>query len=352
MDADGVATIERGVTTVKAYELQSGGGFGDLLLGERPDPVPGPGEVVVRVRAIALNHRDVLVAEGAYGSGVTYPLIPCSDAAGEVVAIAGDVTAVQVGDRVAGTFFQGWLDGPIQRSMMKQDLGGGLDGVLAEFVRLRADGVVRLPDWLSYEAAATLPCAGVTAWHGLMTPEPLRAGETVLIQGTGGVSVFALQFAKLRGARVFLISKSDAKLEKAKAFGAEAGVNYVTTPNWDEVVYDWTEHQGVDHVVEVGGVATLERSLRAVRYGGAVHWIGVLAGAGGPIDPRPILLKSLRVRGIYVGHRRMFLEMLDAIAQAHLSPVIDRVFGFEDATRAMEYLQAGHHFGKVVIRGL
>jgi NADPH:quinone reductase-like Zn-dependent oxidoreductase len=329
---------------MKAYQIQSN----HLSLVELSTPQPGCGQVLIQIKATSLNYRDLIVLQGQY-SGQKSAVIPMSDGAGEVVAIGEGVTRVQVGDRVAGTFFQNWISGSIHRAVMSSDLGGGIDGMLAEYVVLDQEGVVKLPDHLSYTEGATLPCAAVTAWHALMVKGNLQPGETVLVLGTGGVSVFATQFAKLRGAKVIATSSSDRKLERMRQLGADETINYQTTPDWEKQVYALTDRTGVDHVVEVGGAGTLGRSLQAVSYGGQVHLIGVLSGFGGEISPMPILLKSVTVNGIYVGSREMFEVMNQAISQAQLKPISDRVFPFTAAAQAYDYLQSGSHFGKVTI---
>jgi NADPH:quinone reductase-like Zn-dependent oxidoreductase len=273
-----------------------------------------------------------------------------SDGAGDVVAVGDGVTRVNVGERVAGIFFQDWQAGEINKSIMKSALGGEMNGMLSEYVVLDQAGIVILPEHLSYEEGATLPCAAVTAWHGLVSKGNLKAGDTVLALGTGGVSIFALQFAKLHGARVIITSSNDQKLAQAEALGADATINYKANPDWEAEVYRSTAGIGVDHVVEVGGAGTLEKSIKAVRYGGRISLIGVLTGFAGQINPQPILGKSIALQGIYVGSREMFEAMNRAIAQAHLKPVIDRVFPFSEARAAYDYLQSGSHFGKVVIR--
>lgn len=333
---------------MKVYEIVSGTGIDAIKLSDRPQPQPGAGEVLVQVRATSLNYRDLLVIEGAYGSA-KYPLIPMSDGAGDVVAVGEGVTRVKVGDRVAGIFFQDWISGTLTREKMKSDLGGGIDGMLAEYVVLNQDGLVVLPDHLSYQAGATLPCAAVTAWHSLVTKGNISADDTLLLLGTGGVSIFALQFAKIYGARVIITSSSDEKLAQAKQLGADETINYITTPDWERKVYELTGRKGVDHVIEVGGAGTLPKTLQAVRIAGRVSLIGLLSGRGNTIDPMPILFKSLTVQGIYVGSREMFEAMNQAISQHQLQPIIDRVFPFTEAPTAYRYLQSGAHFGKVVI---
>ena len=335
---------------MKAYEIQSiNAGIDALTLVDRPQPQPTAGQVLLKVRATSLNYRDLLVAEGAYGSAVKYPLIPLSDGAGDVVAVGEGVTRVKIGDRVAGIFFQDWIYGSLTREKMKSDLGGGIDGMLAEYVILHQDGLVLLPDHLSYCEGATLPCAAVTAWHALVTKGNIGAGESLLLLGTGGVSIFALQFAKIHGARVIVTSSSDEKLARAKQLGADETINYKIAPDWEKKVYTLTNRTGVDHVVEVGGAGTLPKSLQAVRIGGRVSLIGVLSGRGEEIDPMPILFKSLAVQGIYVGSREMFEAMIRAIAQHQLHPIIDQVFPFTEARQAYLYLKSAAHFGKVVI---
>jgi NADPH:quinone reductase-like Zn-dependent oxidoreductase len=333
---------------LKAQRFLDGFGLENLREVEMPDPVPGPGQAVVRIHACSLNFRDLLVAKGAYGRAIRTPLTPLSDGAGVVTQVGEGVTRVKPGDRVCGIFMQRWLEGDPDDAKAASALGGALDGMLAELVCLDAAGLVCFPDHLSFEEAATLPCAAVTAWNALFHSGPLKAGETVLVQGTGGVSLFALQFARMAGARVIATSSSDAKLERLRALGADEVINYKSTPEWDKPVRAFTNGLGVDHIVEVGGAGTLPLSLRAVRRGGHIALIGVLSGAG-EIDPRPLLVKSIRLHGIYVGSRQMFEEMNRAIALARLKPVIDRVFPFAQVTEAMRYQESGAHFGKIAL---
>ncbi len=335
---------------MKTYEIQSDAGIDSLTLVERPEPQPGWGQVLIRVRATSLNYRDLIVVQGGYGNKEKLPLIPMSDGAGEVVAVGEGVTRVKVGSRVAGIFFQDWIAGALTKEKMNSALGGAIDGLLTEYAVLSQDGLVLLPDHLSYEEGATLPCAAVTAWHALVTKGSVTAGETVLVLGTGGVSIFALQFAKLHGARVIVTSSSDAKLERAKELGASEVINYKSTPNWEERVYELTARNGVDHVVEVGGAGTLEKSIRAVRVGGRISLIGVLTGGAGEVNPMPVLMKSLTVQGIYVGSREMFEAMNQAIALHQLKPVIDRIFPLTEAQEAYRYMKSAAHFGKIVIQ--
>ncbi len=336
---------------MKAYQLQSYGSLDGLTQTELPEPAaPGPGQIVVRVRAVSLNYRDLMILSGHYGGGNTpVGLIPLSDGAGEVVGVGDGVSRVKPGDRVAGIFFQDWLDGRIEAAYHPSALGGGINGMFAESVTLSENGVVLLPDYLSYEEGASLPCAAVTAWNGLVEQGHLTAGETVLLLGTGGVSMFALQIAKMFGAKTILTSSSDEKLARAKTLGADETVNYKTSPDWEKVVWDLTGKRGADQIVEVGGPGTLEKSLQAAKHGGKIAQIGVLSDPTAKISPMPILGKSLHLNGIYVGSRAMFERMLTAFTVNGTHPVIDRVFPFAEARAAYEYLQSGAHFGKIVV---
>jgi len=333
---------------MKAYRIHELGGTGGLRREELPEPKPGPGQVLVRVRATSLNYRDLMTLKGTYSRNLPLPLVPLSDGAGEVAEVGPGVTRFRPGDRVAGCFMTAWGDGPPTDAAAKSAMGGAVDGMLAELVVLPEGGVVRVPDHLSDEEAATLPCAAVTAWHALFEGGGLKAGETVLVQGTGGVSSFALQFARLAGARVIATSSSDAKLARARELGASDGINYRTTADWDVAVRNLTDGLGVDHVVEVGGPGTLPRSIKATRLGGHIALIGVLTG--GEIDPRPLLMKTIRLQGIYVGSRAMFENMNRAIALHKLRPVIDRVFPFDQAASAYDHMEGASHFGKIVIK--
>jgi NADPH:quinone reductase-like Zn-dependent oxidoreductase len=306
--------------------------------------------VSVRVRATSLNYRDLLVVKGHYNPKIVLPCVPLSDGAGEVVTLGPGVSRFKPGDRVAAAFMPGWVAGAPSEAAAKSALGGGAAGMLAETVVIAAEGLVAIPEHLTFEEAATLPCAAVTAWHALVTEGHLQAGDTVLVQGTGGVSLFALQFARLHGARVIATSSSDEKLQRARALGASDGINYKTTPDWDKAVRELTGGQGVSHVVEVGGAGTLTRSLRAVKIGGRVSLIGILTGGAAEVNTVPILMKNLRVQGIYVGSREMFEAMNRAIALHRLRPVVDRVFTFDQAREAFKYLESAGHFGKIVIR--
>jgi NADPH:quinone reductase-like Zn-dependent oxidoreductase len=335
---------------MRSYVITSPGSIDNLKLVERPDPTPGPGQVVVRVRATSLNYRDLITIEGKYARTAPKPdLVPLSDGAGEVVAVGPGVTRVKAGDRVAGTFMQRWTGGEPDDQAFATAMGGAIDGMLTELALLEEGGVVRLPDHLSFEEGATLPCAAVTAWHALVEVGAIKAGDTIVVQGSGGVSIFALQFARLMGARVIATSGSAAKAERLKAMGALAVIDYKATPDWAPEVLRLTGGRGADIVVEVGGPGTLPRSFQAARVGGRIPVIGLLTGIGGEVDPMPILRRNLRVQGVYVGHRQMFEAMNRAIAEAKLKPIIDRVFPFADARAAYQHMKAQAHFGKIVI---
>ena len=333
---------------MKAYEIVGEGGIDTLTLNERPDPKPGPGEVLVRMRASSINYRDLMTVEDPGPRGIHYPRIPNSDGAGEVLEIGEGVSRFNVGDKVCGTFFQGWIDGPITARDMANALGGSAEGMLAERRVLHENGLVSMPEGLSFEEASTLPCAALTAWHSLVEVGGVKAGDTVLMLGTGGVSVVALQLCKMLGARAVITSSSEEKLARAKTLGAWETVNYRTNPDWDKAVLDLTGGLGVDHTVEVGGAGTLEKSITATKVGGSVGLIGVLTG--GQINPTLVMRKSIRLQGIYVGSRRMFEEMNRAIEHHVMRPVIDKVHDFDDAHAAYHAVRAAGHFGKLVIR--
>ena len=332
---------------MKVWQIVGDGGIDTLEMAERPSPEPGPGQVRVRVRANSINYRDLNTVRAPGRMGLAFPRIPNSDGAGDVAMVGAGVSGIAVGDRVAGCFFQNWAAGGISAAAMASAQGGPIDGMLAEEVVLNAHGVVPIPAQLDHAEAATLPCAALTAWSGLTVKGNLKAGDTVLLLGTGGVSIFALQFCTLMGARAIVTSKSDDKLARARAMGAWRTINYAETPDWASTVKDMTGGIGVDHVVEVGGGGTLEQSIDAVRIGGHIAMIGVLTQ--GAVNPMPILRKSIRLNGIYVGSRAMFLDMNAAIEAGGLKPVIDRRFAFADAPDAYRCMEAAGHFGKIVI---
>ena len=324
-------------------------GLDHLKCVERPAPDPAADEVLIRLRAVSLNFRDLLVVQGKYNPHMQLPRVPLSDGAGEIVSVGTEVTAWKPGDRVVVPFFPAWLDGEFSAAKAAGALGGDVDGLLREFATIRADALLPIPTHLSFEQAATLPCAAVTAWNGLFVSGNLQPGQTLLLQGTGGVSLFGLQFAKIAGATIIVISSSDEKLTRARAMGAHHTINYRSQPEWGKHVQDMTEGRGVDLTLEVGGTGTLSKTLRATSYAGQVSLIGVLAGIAGEVQIGPVLHKAITVRGIYVGSRAMFAAMNRTISQHRLKPVIDRVFPFESAPEALRRLESAQHFGKIVI---
>ena len=331
---------------MRAWQISSFG-VDSLEFVERPTPQPGPGEVLVGVRAISFNYRDLLVIKGLYNPKMKLPRIPCSDGAGEVLAVGEGVTAWKSGDRVCGIFMQNWHEGGISAVRARGALGGDIDGMLCDSIVVNQRGLVGIPEHLSFQEAATLPCAAVTAWNALAAAD-LKPGGTVLIQGTGGVSIFALQFARLRGARVLGVSSSYEKLERAYGLGLDAGMNYRENPDWDRWVLEQTGGEGVDLVVEVGGVGTLARSLKAVRMGGTIAQVGVLTAMA---DPPPIALiihKWVRIQGIYVGSRKDFVEMNRAITLGVLRPVGEE-FHWTQVREVLARMEEGSHFGKLVL---
>ena len=334
---------------MKAYQIRGQFGLHHLELAELPDPQPAIGEVVVRVRAVSLNYRDFLMVQGLYNPRQKLPLIPCSDGAGEIVAIGPGVTELKVGDRVVSVFASGWQSGEPTRAKVSTTLGGPVDGMLAELRCLPVAAVAPAPTHLDFAEAATLPCAALTAWRALVTEGQTKPGDTILVQGTGGVSIFALQIGKLLGARVIVTSSQDEKLARALQLGAGHGINYRTTPEWQKEARALTGGVGVDHVGEVGGAGTFERSLQAVRMGGRVSCIGVLTGNAGPLSLIPILMQNLRVQGVLVGTRDELIAMMKAFEQHRLKPVVDKIFPFAEVGAAFEHLAAGRHFGKIAI---
>lgn len=334
---------------MKAVVIQNAFGLENVAVVDRPEPTPGAGQVLVRVRAVSFNYRDLLIAKGQYNPKLAFPRILGCDAAGEVTAVGAGVTKWKSGDRVANTFMPNWREGHINDTVAKPTYANDIDGVFAELVAVDENGLVRIPDHLSYEEAATLPCAAVTAWNAL-TAANTGPGTTVLLQGTGGVSIFALQFAKALGAKAFITSGNDDKLARVTSLGADASTNYKTNPDWEKWARQQNGGAGVDVVVEVGGAGTLERSLRAVKTGGHVALIGVLTGAGGTVNPMLVLMKAIRLQGVFVGSRAMFEAMNKLIVEKQLRPVIDRVFPLSEAIAALKHMESGSHFGKVVMK--
>lgn len=333
---------------MKTYEIQEFG-IENLALVERETPQPKETEVLIKFHAASLNYRDLMMVKGWYNPKLKMPLVPFSDGAGEVVAVGEAVTKWKVGDRVMPIFMQGWLDGAVDFQKARTALGGDVDGVLREFGAFDENGLVCIPEHLSYEEAATLPCAAVTAYHALFCSGSLKPDETVLLQGTGGVSIFALQFAAHFGAKTIITSSSDEKLKRAEELGANELINYKEREDWDKAVLELTGKRGVDHVVEVGGAGTLPKSINAVKMGGHIAVIGVLSQGDG-VNPIPILQKSIKLQGIFVGSRQMFEDMNRLISQNSIKPVIDKVFDFAEVKEALKYMEDGAHFGKIVVK--
>jgi NADPH:quinone reductase-like Zn-dependent oxidoreductase len=336
------------IKSMRAYQINEFG-IEKLTLAELEKPEPKSNEVLIKIHAASLNYRDLMMVKGTYNPKLKMPIIPFSDGAGEVVAIGEKVAKWKIGDRVCPIFMQGWTDGAIETSKARTALGGDLDGCLREFAAFDENGLVKIPDLLSYEEAATLPCAAVTAYNALFCSGSLKPDDSVLLQGTGGVSIFALQLASMYGSRAIVISSSDEKLERAKELGADNLINYKETPDWDKQVLELTEKRGVDHVVEVGGAGTLQKSLNAVKMGGHIAVIGALSGAGA-VNPVSILMKTVRLQGIFVGSRLMFEALNRMISEHHLKPVIDKVYEFDEAREALKYMESAAHFGKIVVK--
>lgn len=335
---------------MKAWALKDDFGLENLRVDERQRPLPQRGQVLLAMKAASLNYRDTIIVEGGFGSRVQTPLIPVSDGVGIVAAVGEGVSRVKVGDRVAPLFFQSWFGGPARQSKFRAMLGGPIDGVLAEFMCLDEQGVSIVPQHLTDEEAACLPCAGLTAWSALAENGQVGPDDTVLVQGTGGVGLFCLQFAKAMGARVIMMSSSDEKLDRARNLGADETINYRKTPDWDRTVKDLTDGEGCDHVIELGGAETLERSIRAVRIGGQISLIGVLSGAAAKTTLPLVVMRNIRLQGVTVGSRDGFEAMSRAMANREIRPVLDRVYGFGQVREAFLRLKGGRHFGKVGIR--
>jgi NADPH:quinone reductase-like Zn-dependent oxidoreductase len=334
---------------MKVIQAQDAFGVDALRLVERPDPLPGPGQVVLKMRAFSINYRDLLVVNGVGRWRPVLPRIPLSDGVGIVAATGEGVSRVKVGDRVAPIFYPKWLDGGVAAEKMGQSLGGAAaDGILAEYTLCDQASLVHVPAHLTDEEAATLPCAGVTAWSALATFGNIAPGASVVVLGTGGVALFALQFASMRGAHVIVTSSSDQKLARARELGAATGINYRQTPDWPQAVVELTDQVGADYVVDtVGG---LKEAIAAVRLGGAVAFVGLLNGMTAEVDLVAFMGKCARIEAVDVGSRATFEAMNRAIALHKLRPVVDRVFGFNELGAALTYLGQGRHFGKVCLR--
>lgn len=332
---------------MRAYRFAAFG-LEHLKLEEVPAPQPGPGEVVLDVQSVSLNYRDLLVVKGLYNPRLKLPAVPLSDGAGVISAVGPGVTRVRVGDRVTSHFVSGWIDGPFKQEYLGTTLGTPAAGLAAEQVILPAEAVVPLPAGYDFEQGATLPIAALTAWSALQTVGRVQPGQTVLTLGTGGVSIFAVQFAKALGARVIITSRSDAKLDRARALGADHTINYTQTPDWEQAVLECTGGVGVDLTVETAGPGTLDRSLKATRAGGIVALLGALTGRQGPVTTGLILMKRLRIEGIMVDSRAAFEAMNRFLEARRIAPVIDRRYRFEQLPDALRCLEAGAHFGKIV----
>lgn len=335
---------------MRVFQVEGDWGINNLRLSTRPDPRPGPGQVLLRMRASSINYRDPIVPERGYGSqSGNLPLIPVSDGVGEVIETGAGVTRVKVGDRACPAYFQTWISGEPNTNRLTQSLGGPLDGTMAELMCLSEEGVVKIPEYLSNLEASTLPCAALTAWSALIEYGRIKPGEQLLIQGSGGVALFALQFAKILGAQVTVISSSEAKIERLKAMGADATINYSETPEWGKAARALTDNNGFDHILEVGGEKTLPQSLRCIRPGGTLSMIGILSGAAMSASLGLIITRQVRLQGITVGHRDGLESMMRAMSQHHVRPVIDKVFDFEELKESFSYIKSGQQFGKICI---
>jgi NADPH:quinone reductase-like Zn-dependent oxidoreductase len=335
---------------MRAYQILPGDGIDGLRCADFPDRELGNGEVRVRVHAVSLNYRDLMVAGGTYLVSVDDPIVPCSDGAGEVLAVGPGVTRFQAGDRVAASFFPYWHDGPASPEKVRHALGGDIDGMLAEEVILAEDALVKLPAGMSFVDASTLPCAGVTAWNAIFeSSNGIRPGDTVLLLGTGGVSILGLQLARAAGLQIIITSSSDAKLQRARELGAHHTINYRSFPEWQEEVLRATRGVGAHVVLEVGGKGTVNRSVASTAMGGSVAVIGGVSGFGGEVNPATLLASAKRMVGVYVGSRTMLEKVMRFADTCGIQPVVDRVFTFDQAKEAYRYMESGSHFGKVVI---
>ncbi|MBX9696343.1 MAG: NAD(P)-dependent alcohol dehydrogenase [Cyanobacteria bacterium] len=336
------------LTKTRAYELTAFD-HKSIACAEREVGKVGPYDVLVEMKAASLNFRDYMISAGVYNPNFKLPLIPLSDGAGEVIEVGAEVTEFKPGDKVASCFFQDWVSGCQTEKSGRSALGGEIDGILQAHKIFPERGLVKIPDGYSFEEGATLPCAALTAWNSLFESGNVKPGESVLVMGSGGVSNFALQFAKAAGAYVYATSSSDEKLERLKKMGADYTINYKNTPDWDKEVLDATNGRGVDHIVEVGGAGTLDKSCKAVRMAGHVSLIGVLSGVG-KFDPLKVLMKAIRLQGVFVGSKAMFNHMNRGINANGIKPVIDTSFAVDDVSKAIEYMKDGQHFGKIVLK--
>ncbi|KAL6298062.1 NAD-P-binding protein [Sparassis latifolia] len=337
--------------TTREYRLTTADGTHDINIQEASVRAPNSFEVLVKVHAVSLQYRDLLVSRNNYPLGQIPHVVPCSDMAGEVVSVGDEVKGWSVGDRVCANFSVDHVHGPLTDELKRTFLGGGIDGVLTEYKVLPAHCLVRIPDHLSYEEASTLPCAALTAYNALLGPVPIKGGDTVLVQGTGGVSIFALQFAVASGATVIATSSSDVKLKLAAELGATHLVNYRKTPDWETEVLRVTGGKGVNHIVEVGGPGTLAKSAKCIAYAGWIHAIGHVTEDGDVSSvPMHLLARTAFMRGLIVGPRTQFENMNRLISATKIEPIIDRVFSFEEARAAYGYLESQKHVGKIVIK--
>jgi NADPH:quinone reductase-like Zn-dependent oxidoreductase len=336
---------------MRALQAKEPWGLDALEIVEAPDPTPGPGEVLVRMRAVSLNYRDLLMVGGMYPrmAGSPNQVTPFSDGCGIVEAVGAGVTRVKPGDRVATLFFQNWISGPPTVAKLMSSLGSPIPGAGRELAVFSADGVSKVPEFLTDQQVATLPCAALTAWRALFEDADLRPGDTVVLQGTGGVSIFGLQFAHATGLRTLITSSSDAKLARAKALGADHLVNYRETPEWAKPVREATGGVGADLIIEVGGGGTIEQSMKAIKIGGHIAIVGVVAGLGGPFNTAALIGNSAKLQGLSVGSRDMFEAMCRLIELHRIGPIVDKVFPWTEAKAAFAAMQGGEHFGKIVL---
>ncbi|KAF8130167.1 hypothetical protein EV363DRAFT_1432092 [Boletus edulis] len=334
--------------TIREYRSQ-GVSHHDFIIQNVPLSKPRTNEVTIKIHAVSLQYRDLAVSKARYPGQKEKP-VPCSDGAGEIVAVGRDVKGWKIGDRVSPNFALDHIHGDVTEAIKNTGLGGQIDGVLREYINVPAHSLVRIPDYLTYEEASTLPCAALTAYNALHGPVPLKGGDYVLVLGTGGVSIFGAQIALASGATVIMTSSSDAKLEVAKKLGVQYLINYNTNPNWEDEVLKITEGRGVDHIIEVGGIDTIQKSMKAVRYAGQVYIIGYVSGGDSGIPIRPAIHKAITFRAILIGSVKQFEDMNRLFIARQVHPVVDKVFPFEEAIEGYSYLESQKHVGKVVIK--